>query len=193
MRPFVVFEPAEGKDFRVRNLGNNTALNVRVVPFELFPPVMAHFPRSVPFLHQGEARPLQERTLRVDGEVVNDDFQFEILRPMDALAREGEEHFRPTITVEFENVNGQRYFVRESLLNGDIEILGSGPVVPPASSTVRSARQQLQPLWPKLRLVWQQLQSIRQKLQTAWRQRWRQRNGINVRTVNEDKEWVDGR
>ena len=61
LRPFVIFEPTEGKDLCVRNIGNNTALNVRVGPFALSPPVyddravMAAFPRPVPFLRKGEA------------------------------------------------------------------------------------------------------------------------------------------
>jgi hypothetical protein len=64
LRPFVIFEPAEGKDFCVMNIGNGTALNIRVGTFALSPPVyddralMAAFPRPVPFLRKGEARPL---------------------------------------------------------------------------------------------------------------------------------------
>jgi hypothetical protein len=187
LRPFVIFEPAEEKDFRVRNIGNNTALNVRVAPFRLAPPVIAAFPRSVAFLSKGEAALLPTRTAILEGESAADDL-FDILHPSSELVREEAETFllRPTITVEFENVQGQRYFVRESLLNGDLEILDSGPVATPAFSTVRSA-------WQKFQSAWQQLQSIIQKLQTAWRQWWRQRRRVNVRTGDEDKEWVDRR
>lgn len=197
LRPFVIFEPTEGKDFCVRNIGNGTALNIRVRPFELSALAIAAFPQSVAFLGKGEAALLQRRTATtIAGESVADDL-FDILHPSSEIVRGEADTFllRPIIAVEFENVQGQRYFVRESLLNGDIEILGSGPVAPPTSSTVRSTRQrlqmvwqQLQPPWPKLQSAWQQLQSIRQKLQTVWRQRWRQRKRINVRTVDEEKE-----
>ena len=61
------------------------------------------------------------------------------------------------------NIQGQRYFVQESLLYGDIEILDFGPVTPPRSDKLRSAQQQLQ-------TTWQQLQPARQKPQTAWQQ-----------------------
>jgi hypothetical protein len=188
LRPFVIFEPAEGNDFRVRNIGNNTALNVRVAPFRLAPPVSAAFPRSVAFLGKGEAALLPRRTATIEGESVPDDL-FDILHPASELVREEAETLllRPTITVEFENVQGQRYFVRESLLNGDLEILGSGPVATPARSTVRNA-------WQGLQLAWQQIQPLWPKLQSAWQQlKGRKRERVNIPTVNEEKEWVDGR
>jgi len=188
LRPFVIFEPAEGKQFCVRNIGNNTALNVKVGTFVLFPPAMATFPRSIPFLPHGESRALQGRTVTVEREGVNDDFLFEILRPGSELEKSEAESladsFRPTMRIEFENIQGQRYFVQESLLNGDIEILDFGPVTPPASDKVRSARQRLQTTWqqlePTLRSAWQQFKS-------------RKRERVNAPTANEEKEWVDGR
>jgi hypothetical protein len=141
-RPFVIFEPGEGNDFYVRNIGNNTALNVKVGTVVLSPPVyanhsaMAAFPRSVPFLRAGESQPLRVRTATVGGEVAEDDFLFEILRPMSEVAKLEADPFpfRPTITIEFENVNGQRYFVQESILHGDIEIMKFGLRSTPYSS-----------------------------------------------------------
>src|SRR6266849_3490200 len=88
LRPVVIFEPGEGNDFCVRNIGNNTALNVKVGTVVLSPPVyanhsaMAAFPRSVPFLRAGESQPLQVRTATVGGEVAGDDLLFAIMRPM---------------------------------------------------------------------------------------------------------------
>ena len=147
----VICEPGEGNDFYVRNIGNNTALNVKVGTVVLSPPVyanhsaMAAFPRSVPFLRAGESQPLRVRTATVGGEVAGDDFLFEILRPMSEVAKLEADPFpfRPTITIEFENVKGQRYFVQESLLHGDIEIMKFGPRSAPYSSKLRSAWRKL--------------------------------------------------
>jgi hypothetical protein len=186
LRPLVIFEPAEGKDFQVRNIGNNTALNVRVAPFRLAPSVMAAFPQSVAFLGKGEAVSLQRRTATtIEGESVGDDL-FDILHPTSELVREEADTFlpRPTITVEFENVTGQSYFVKESLLNGDIEIINSGPAATPASSKLRA-------VWQKLQIAWQRLEPT---LRSAWQQfKWRKRERVNAPTANEEKEWVDGR
>jgi hypothetical protein len=151
LRPFVIFEPGEGKDFSVRNIGNNTALNVQVGTVVLSPPVYANhsvlaaFPRSVPFLRAGESQPLRVRTATVGGEVAGDDFLFEILRPLSEVAQLEADPFpfRPTITLEFENVKGQRYFVQESLLHGDIEIMKFGPRSTPSSSKLWSAWRKL--------------------------------------------------
>jgi hypothetical protein len=166
LRPFVIFEPAEGKDFCVRNIGNNTALNVKVGIFVLSPPVMAAFPRPVPFLRKGEGRPLQGRTATVEGEVVDADFHFDILRPVGEYAKPEAAPFRPTITIEFENVKGQRYFVHESLLYGDIEIMKFGPRSTPYSSKLRSA-------WQKLRV--------------------RKGDRATASPAIDEKNWVDGR
>jgi len=74
LRPFVIFEPTEGKGFCVRNIGNNMALNVQVKTFELSssPPVVAAFPRPVPFLCQGQNQPLQGRIVPVEGAEATD-------------------------------------------------------------------------------------------------------------------------
>jgi hypothetical protein len=198
LRPFVIFEPTEGKDFRVRNIGNSTALNVKVETFTLFSAALAAFPWPVPVLRPDEARLLPGRTALVERKVVADDALFDVLRPTGEYVMSEDDALRPTLRIEFDNVAGQRYFVHERLLYGDLEILDSGPVIPPAGSTVRSARQKFQLVWqrfqplgPKLQLAWQHLQSITQKLQIAWRQWWRQRNRVNVRTVDEEKEWGD--
>ncbi len=151
LRPFVIFEPGEGKDFSVRNIGNNTALNVQVETFALSLPhyaghsIMAAFPRPVAFLCKGETRLLQGRTATVGGEVAGDDFLFAILRPLSEVAKLEADPlpFRPTITIEFENVNGQRYCVQESLLHGDIEIMKFGPRSTPSSSKLWSAWRKL--------------------------------------------------
>src|SRR5262245_19137409 len=80
LRPFVIFEPTEGKGFCVRNIGNNTALNVKVRDFALSssPPVLAAFPWPVPFLRQGQDQPVQGRRASVEGAGVAEDF-FDIL------------------------------------------------------------------------------------------------------------------
>jgi len=192
LRPFVIFEPTEGKDLCVRNIGNNTALNVRVGTFALSPPVyddravMAAFPQPVPFLRKGEARPLQGRTTTIEEQVVDHEFLLAMLRPTSEPGKEEAEPFRPRMRIEFENIQGQRYFVQERLLYGDIEILDFGPVTPPPNDKVRRARQRLQ-------TTWQQLQSARQKLQTAWQQlQWRKKRASHVPTTDE-RDWVDGR
>jgi hypothetical protein len=174
LRPFVIFEPGEGKDFCVRNIGNNTALNVQVETFALSPPhyadhsIMAAFPQSVPFLRAGESQPLRVRTATVGGEVAGDDFLFEILRPMSEVAKLEADPlpFRPTITIEFENIKGQRYFVQESLLHGDIEIMKFGPRSTPSSSKLRSA-------WQKLRV--------------------RKGERATASTATDQQDWVNGR
>jgi len=89
----VICEPGEGNDFYVRNIGNNTALNVKVRTVVLSPPVyanhsaMAAFPWSVPFLCAGESQPLRVRTATVGGEAAGEDFLFEILRPVSEVAK----------------------------------------------------------------------------------------------------------
>jgi hypothetical protein len=184
LRPFVVFEPAEGKDFCVRNIGHNTALNVQIVPFVLFPSALAAFPQSVPFLRKDEARPLPgRRTVSVEGEVIADEC-FDRLRPLSERGKEETEHFRPMITIEFENVTGQRYFVQESLLYGDLAIIDSGPVPPPASRTVRQA-------WPRLPPVWQQLNLSWRKLQSAWPQLKGRKKREGLAPTRDEQEWVD--
>jgi len=192
LRPFVIFEPTEGKDLCVRNIGNNTALNIRVGTFALSPPVyddravMAAFPRPVPFLRKDEARSLQGRTTTIEEQVVDHEFLFAMLRPTSEPGKEDAEPFRPTMRIEFENIQGQRYFVQERLLYGDIEIMDSGPVTPP-SDKVRRARQRLQ-------TTWQQLQPARQKLQTAWQNfEWRKRKRAREAPTGDDQDWLDGR
>jgi hypothetical protein len=186
LRPFVIFEPGEGKDFCIRNIGNNTALNVQVGTFALFPSVMAAFPRSVPFLRQGESRSLQGQAMTVEREVT-DEVRLEILRPVSEFEKSEADSFRPTITIEFENVKRQRYFVQESLRHGDIEILNFGPITPPYNSKLQAARQELWTVGQKLWEAWQ-------KLWHTWQQRkGRKKESVTESTTIDEHEWVDGR
>jgi hypothetical protein len=199
LRPFVIFEPTEGKDFCVRNIGKDTALNVKVGTFALCPPALAAFPWPVPFLRPEEACRLQGRTALVEGTAVADDLLFDVLRPTGKSVTAEEARLRPTLRIEFQNVAGQHYCVQERLLYGAIEIVHFGPVAPPSHSTEQGVRQRLELLWqrlpplgPQLQSAWQQLRLLSQKLQTGWRQWWRRRNRLNTRTVEEEKEWGDG-
>jgi len=69
--------------------------------------------------------------------------------------------------IEFENVQGQRYFVQERLLYGEIEILNFGPLSPPSRS--------------KLWAAWQQFNKVRK------------RERATEATALDEHEWVDGR
>jgi hypothetical protein len=183
LRPFVIFEPTDGRDFAVRNIGNNTALNVKVVTLALSPspPILVAFPRPVPFLRKDEGQLLPARTATVGGEEVNDDSLFEILRPLSESFAEAEaDSFRPTITIEFDNIKGQRYVVQERLLYGNIEIVNFGPLTTPQSSTLWSA--------------WHKLRAAQRKLWPAWQQfRLPKRERASVSTTPDDQEWIDGR
>ena len=183
LRPFVIFEPTDGRDFAVRNIGNNTALNVKVVTLALSPspPILGAFPRPVPFLRKNEAQLLPVRTATVNGEEVNDDGHFDILCPLSESSTEPEaDSFRPTITIEFDNIKGQRYVVQERLLRGDIEIVSFAPLAPPHSSTLGPARHRLR--------------AAQRKLWTAWQQfRLPKGRRASVSTTLDDQEWIDGR
>jgi hypothetical protein len=199
LRPFVIFEPTADNDFYVRNIGKDTALNVKVGTFSLVPPALATFPWPVPYLRPDEACLLQGRTALVEGTAVADDRLFDVLRPTGDYLKVEDDTLRPTIRIEFQNVAGQPYCVQERLLYGAMEIVNFGPVGLPRQSTEQRVRQwlervwqQLQPLGPKLQSAWQQLRLLSQKLQAAWQQWWRQRQKRNVRTVDEEKEWIDG-
>jgi hypothetical protein len=199
LRPFVIFEPTADNDFYVRNIGKDTALNVKVGTFSLVPPALATFPWPVPYLRPDEACLLQGRTALVEGTAVADDRLFDVLRPTGEYVKAEEDTLRPTLRIEFQNVAGQHYCVQERLLYGAIEIVHFGPVAPPSHSTEQGVRQRLELLWqrlpplgPQLQSAWQQLRLLSQKLQTGWRQWWRRRNRINTRTVEEEKEWGDG-
>ncbi len=199
LRPFVIVEPTEGKDFCVRNIGKDTALNVKVDPLPPFPPALAAFPWPVPYLRPDEACLLQGRPTRGEGTVGAEDPLFDVLRPTSESVRAKEDPLGSTIRIEFQDIAGQPYFVQERLLSGAIEIVYFGPGAPPSNSTEQGARQRLalvwqrlQPLGPKLQSAWQQLRLLSQQLQTVWRQWWRRQKRGNVRTVDEEKEWVDG-
>lgn len=92
--------------------------------------MIANFPGSVPALLKGECIPLKEKKLLVGGEVMqgsNTDFWFSILKPLRTrIAKPAKIDFRPEITVEFQNIKGQGYFVKERLVYGEMEIIDSG-------------------------------------------------------------------
>jgi hypothetical protein len=192
-------EPTEGNDFCVRNIGKDTALNVKVGTFPLVPPALAAFPWPVPYLRPDEACLLQGRPTLGEGTAGAEDPLFDVLRPTSESVKAKEDPLGSTLRIEFQDVAGQPYFVQERLLFGAMEIVHFGPVAPPRNSTELGVRQRLELLWqwlqplgPKLQSAWQQLRLISQQLQAAWRQWWRRRKRTNVRTVDEEKEWVDG-
>src|SRR5262249_53583286 len=166
----------------------------------LLPPALATFPWPVPYLRPDEACLLQGRTALVEGTAVADDLLFDVLRPTGEYVKSEDDTLRPTIRIEFQDVAGQHYCVQERLLYGAMEIVHFGPLAPPRNRTEQGVRQrlelvwqQLQPLGPKLQSARQQLWLLSQKLQRVWRQWWQQRQGRNIRTVDEEKEWTDGR
>jgi hypothetical protein len=135
MRPFVVLE-ATHDDLQVKNLGNSTAINIRVEDIKLTKPneassIIVNFPEPVPALLRGECIPIRQKKLLANGEAVQGssaDSWIGILKPLRTqIAKPTEINFRPEITIEFQNVEGQRYFVKERLIYGELEIIDSGP------------------------------------------------------------------
>jgi hypothetical protein len=138
LRPFVIFECAEDH-FRVRNLGTSPALNVRVKPFTM-PPLGEDTPGDTVADFSGNVVPvltanaasfvLRNRKVLVNDEVVGAEARDAVLAILKPPRQAGREKlpFRPEITLEFGNREGQWYFVRESLEYGEIEILASGQV-----------------------------------------------------------------
>ena len=133
LRPFVIFE-ATRDDLRVRNVGNGTAINVRVENIRLTKPnetlsVIVHFPELVPTLLSDECICIKWQLL-ANGEVVQGssaDPWVGILKPIIDIAKPTEINFRPEIKVKFQNVEGQWYSAREKLIYGELEIIGFGP------------------------------------------------------------------
>jgi hypothetical protein len=192
-------EPTEGKDFCVRNIGKETALNVKVEALPPCPPTLAAFAWPVPYLRPDEACLLQGRTATGEDTARAEDLALDVPHPTDDHMQAEGDPLRPTLRIDFQNVAGQHYFVQERLLDGAIDIVDFGPVAPSSNRIKQGARQRLglvwqrlQPLGPRFQAAWQQLRLLSQKRQTAWRQWWRQRQKRNLRTVNEEKEWVDG-
>jgi hypothetical protein len=192
LRPCVIFEPGDGKDFYVRNIGNSLALNVRVGTFALSPPavyhasaVMVEFPHSVPFLSKGDKHPVLP-IATVDGAVVAEEFPFEVLRPTPHDTPPTLHSFLPTLTIEFENILGQCYGVHERLFHGDIEILHCAAVTPPAGSKLRATGREW---WAAGQKLW----LAGQKLWVAGQQRQRKKTRASDSTALDEQEWVDGR
>jgi hypothetical protein len=134
LRPFVIFE-ATRDELRVKNIGNGTALNVRVRDIQLSEPTVspietASFSTAVPILLKNQYRPIQCDKLMLDGELAQKGGEahrwvFDILKPIIEIAKP-DEFFRPEIVIEFENVEKQSYFVKERLAHGELEIIDSG-------------------------------------------------------------------
>jgi hypothetical protein len=119
-RPFVIVEPTKD-GFQVKNIGNNTALNVRVgevqVPGVGNVNIVFSFPEPVPTLLKGGCAPLRRDT-QIMGEQVKDLF--------DASLAPAHTDYPSEITVEFENVEMRSYFVKERVAPGRLEVLDSG-------------------------------------------------------------------
>ncbi|MBI3799359.1 MAG: hypothetical protein HY268_20635 [Deltaproteobacteria bacterium] len=129
-RPFVILE-ATHENLQVRNIGDDTAINIKIGDFQLNSMGMtANFPGSVPPLGKGECTPLKEKKLLVGGEIIqgsHTDLWFSILKPLRTrIAKPAKIDFRPEITVEFQDIKGQRYFVKERLAYGEMEVVDSG-------------------------------------------------------------------
>src|SRR5262245_6295248 len=174
LRPFVIFEPAEERGFCVRNIGNAPAINAKVKDIKLseMAKYTLSFPKAVPTLLKGE-RSLMHGHLLVDGKIEQDEFTVGLwvglLLPSsqerNTKPSELEGEFQPEVTVEFQNVEGQRFFVKESLLYGDIEIMNSGSITTPYSSKLWSA-------WQKLRV--------------------RKGERVTASIATDQQDWVDG-
>src|SRR5215813_10359799 len=127
LRPFVIFE-ATRDDLQVKNIGNGTALNVRVRDIQLSEQNMslgqiASFSRPIPILLKGESASISCDKLLINDEVIRgasaQKWVLDILRPIIEIAKPSE-FFRPEITIEFENAEMQRYFVKERLAYGEL-------------------------------------------------------------------------
>ncbi len=117
----------------MRNIGNGTALNVKVKDIQLNEPTepsteIASFSRPVPILLKGESISLQPELL-IDGKIMPGsdarNWIIDIFKPIIEIAKPSE-FFHPEITIEFENVDRQRYFVKEKFAHGELEIIDYG-------------------------------------------------------------------
>lgn len=137
LRPFVIFE-ATRECFQVRNIGNGTAINVRVADIRLIDnpsmPLSAHFSEPVPALTGGQCLPMPRgQALVLSGggferaqQRVGDNW-LDILKPLQSsIAKPVKIDFRPEIRIEFQDVERQWYFVEERLIYGELEIIDSG-------------------------------------------------------------------
>ena len=129
-KPFVVFE-GTGEGLRVRNVGKETAINVRVREFTVNSSLSCTIrPKSIPTLTRGEIRTVRCDVL-VENKVVQGaaaNFALSYLKPLKTqiarkMATVGE---LLEIVIEFDDTEGQHYFVRETLARGEIKSLDSG-------------------------------------------------------------------
>lgn len=126
LRPFVILEATQDH-LHVRNVGNGPAFNVRVPDFELNENnVISVLPVAIPILLGQESLELPNEVL-VNDEMISGDLASQWLSRLRPLPLQGDlNDFHPQITLEFENLERQRYFVKESLRNGRLRILDSG-------------------------------------------------------------------
>ena len=126
-KPFVVLKSTVD-GLQVKNIGEGAAINVRVREFTVnlgFTYTIR--PESISTLTQGETRPVRCEVL-VENEVVQGraaNFALAYLKPLrtqiaQQMATVGE---RPEIVIEFDDIEGQHHFVRETLARGKMEIL----------------------------------------------------------------------
>ena len=129
-KPFVVLKSAVD-GLQVENIAEGAAINVRVREFTVnlgFTYTIR--PESISTLTQGEIRPVRCEVL-VENEVVQGraaNFALAYLKPLRTqiarqIATVGE---RPEIIIEFDDIEGQHHFVRETLARGEMEVLDSG-------------------------------------------------------------------
>ncbi len=137
LRPFVILGSTHEKLY-VKNVGNGTALNVRVRDTTLVDPrtssAILRFPEPVATL-------LRSQEIEIRGEVSKDGRPLESLEAkpwIDLLKRSLSyvKHKPPPaeITIDFENVEKWQYFVKETLVHGELNVLDSGRIEPPHSS-----------------------------------------------------------
>ncbi len=129
-KPFVVLKSTVD-GLQVKNIGEGAAINARVRGFTVnlgFTYTIR--PESISTLTQGETRPVRCEVL-VENEVVQGraaNFALAYLKPLrtqiaQQMATVGE---RPEIVIEFDDTEGQHYFVKETLARGEMEVFDSG-------------------------------------------------------------------
>lgn len=115
IRPFVVVEYENGQ-FRIRNLGPGTALNVKVrdITINVEENIRVVFPVNIPILAAGEVRTISVTSYH-GNQPAGDFFTFHV-KP--DLANGDLE-----ITVDFQNITMKRMFVVEEVRQQDLRIV----------------------------------------------------------------------